>query len=243
MTAGTFSALLLVLAVPCHAQVATQRSVNTGMVWGAVFGDHRFAKKTSLYWDYHPRRADYGATWQLNLGAVGITRDVSRQWRATAAMGWSRGYRYGAFPARTNTFELRPWIQITGVRPAGSWTWSDRMRAEFRVLRPIGDLAPADPEWAPTVVRLRRQDRFQHKLTKDGRWYGAAAQEFMVNVLPERARVAMLEQTRTQFLLGHQLSKTTRAETGYGLQRINRRGGYEMNHTLLIYLRTSVPFR
>ena len=231
--------LAVLLASPCGAQGV----VHDGMIWGAAFGDHRIASKTSLYWDYQPRRAEYGSVWQINLGAVGITRDLSKQWRATVALGGSLGNRYGEFPTRTNLAELRPWMQLTGTRKAGAFTWSDRTRAELRLLHAVGELAPADADWQPSIVRLRRQDRLQHALTTDGRWYAAASQEFLVNVHPARARVAMLEQSRTQVLIGHQLSKHNRIETGYGLQRINRRGGFEMNHTLLFYLRTSVPLR
>ncbi|MDZ7631283.1 MAG: DUF2490 domain-containing protein [Gemmatimonadaceae bacterium] len=93
------------------------------------------------------------------------------------------------------------------------------------------------------MVRLRRQDRLQHAIGSDRRWYGAASQEFLVNVLPERSRVAMLEQSRSQFLIGRTLTRTNRIEAGYGLQYWNRRGGNEMNHTLLFYVRTSSPIR
>lgn len=233
--------LMTAAAVPCFAQGS--RNVHDAMVWGGAFGDHRIATKTALYWDYQGRRADEGRVWQINLGAVGLTRDLSPQWRATAALGWSRGYRYGEFPSAANSAELRPWVQLTGTRPLGSWAWSDRTRAEFRVLRAIGDLAPPDADWAPTVLRLRRQDRLQHTLRKDGSLYAALSQEFLVNVLPARSRVAMLEQSRTQLVLGRRLTKHNRVEAGYGLQRFNRRGGYEMNHALLLYFRTSVPIR
>jgi Protein of unknown function (DUF2490) len=230
------------VATPCLAQPA-QRTVHNAMLWGAAFGDHRIAGKTALYWDYQPRRAEFGERWQIQLGAVGVTRDLPNRWRATAALGWSLGSRYGIFAPRANSAELRPWVQLTGVRPVGSWRWSDRTRAEFRVLRPWGEFAPVDADWAPTVIRLRRQDRIEHWLATNKRWYGAASQEFLVNVHPAPSRVAMLEQSRTQLLLGRQLSPSNRLEAGYGLQRWNRRGGYEMNHTLLLYFRTSVPLR
>ena len=231
-------ALALAFVTPCLAQ-----TVNNAMVWGGAFGDHRFGAKSSLYWDYHARRAEAGETWQIQLGAVGMTRDLSKQWRATAALGWSLGYRYGEFSSAANSAELRPWLQISGTRPAGAWTWSDRTRAEFRVLRAVGEFAPRNADWAPTVVRLRRQDKFTHKLTSDGRWYGALSQEFLVNVHPKRSRLAMLEQSRTQGVIGRELTPRNRLELGYGLQRVNRRGGFEMNHALLVYFRTSVPLR
>ena len=231
-------AAALLLAAPCGAQ-----AVSSAMAWGAIFGDHRFGSKSALYWDYQARRAEAGRTWQIQLGAVGYTRDLSKQWRATAALGWSHANRYGPFAPRTNLFELRPWVQLTGTRPVGGWTWNDRSRAEFRVIQPAGEFAPADAEWAPTVVRLRRLDRFQHPIGSSTSWYGAIAQEFLVNVHPERSRVAMLEQSRTQFLIGRQLTPRNRLEGGYGFQHWNRRGGNENNHTALLYFRTSVPFR
>jgi hypothetical protein len=55
--------------------------------------------------------------------------------------------------------------------------------------------------------------------------------------------VAAREPSRSQFLLGRQLSARNRLESGYGLQFWNRHGGNEMNHTLLLYVRTTVPFR
>jgi hypothetical protein len=230
------------LCVGTHA-LAQPRTVNNAMVWGAAFGDHRFGRKSALYWDWQPRRAEAGRVWQIHLGALGYTRDLSPQWRATAALGMTYGYRYGPFAPRTNSFELRPWAQITGRRQAGGWLWTDRSRAEFRVLRAAGALAPENADWAPTIVRLRRQDRFEHTLSTDKHWYGAVSQEFLVNVHPARSRVAALEQSRSQFLLGRQLTARNRLESGYGLQFWNRRGGNEMNHTLLLYFRTTVPFR
>ena len=232
------AAVAVLVARPALAQDAHQP-----MVWGGAFGDHRFGTRSSLYWDYQPRRAEAGRTWQLNLGAVGYTRDLSPQWRATAAMGWSLGYRYGALPARTNSAELRPWMQLAGTRKVGAWTWSDRSRVEFRIIHPTGERAPEGENFNPTVVRLRRMDKFTHRVTADGRWFGTVAQEFLVNVHPARSRVGMLEQTRTQVTLGHVLTTHNRVEAGYGLQRFNRTGGFELNHALLLYFRTTTPFR
>jgi hypothetical protein len=223
-----------------HAQRPT---ANDAMVWAALIGEHRVAKHTSLYWDHHARRADAGATWQINLGAVGITRELTPQWRVTGALGWSLGYRYGAFPARFNSAELRPWVQLSGTRKVGTWTWSDRSRAELRLLHPVGDLAPPDADWSPSVVRLRRMDRFQHRLTADNRWYASLTQEWLLNASPPSARFTFLEQSRTQAVVGRQVQKYVRAEAGYGLQRFNRRNGIEMNHTLLMYLRFNAPIR
>lgn len=234
--------LVLLMAISTSV-AAQQRTVHDAMVWGGLFGDHRFGKRSSLYWDWQPRRAEEGRIWQINVAAIGYTHDLSPQWRATVALGGSYANRYGAFTPRTNALEVRPWVQLTGRRAAGSWTWSDRSRVEFRVIRPAGEFAPDTADWAPTVVRLRRQDRFEHGLTADKRWYGAASQEFLVNVHPARSRVAALEQSRSQLLIGRQLTARNRLEGGYGLQYWNRRGGSEMNHTLLAYFRTTVPFR
>ena len=238
---STRGAALLLVGLSASLQ-AQQQTVNSAMIWGGAFGDHRFGEKSSLYWDLQPRRAEAGERWQIILAAVGYTRDFTPRWRATAALGATRGYRYGAF-ARNATIEVRPWVQLQGTRPVGGFTWSDRTRAEFRVLRATGEFAPPDADWQPTVVRLRRQDRLQHQITNDGRWYGAASQEFLVNVHPARSRVAALEQSRTQVLLGRVLTKRNRIESGYGLQYFNRRGGVELNHALLVYFRTSTPFR
>lgn len=242
MTHRVIVAAMAALSAPA-ASAQDVRNVHTPVVWGGLFGDHRFGARSSLYWDYQPRRFDAGQAWQLNLGAVGYTRDLSKQWRATAALGWGVLYRYGELPSRTDGAELRPWLQLAGTRAAGSWTWSDRSRLEFRMIHPIGDLAAPDENFNPTVVRLRRQDKFTHRLVADGRWYGTLSQEFLVNVHPAASRVAMLEQTRTQVALGRTLNATTRLETGYGLQRVNRPGGYEWNHALLLYFRSTAPFR
>lgn len=223
--------------------VSAQRTVQDAMVWGGLFGDHRFGKQSSLYWDWQPRRAEAGRVWQINVAAVGYTRDLSPQWRATVALGGSYANRYGPLAPRTNLLEVRPWMQLTGRRTAAGWLWTDRSRVEFRVIQPAGEFAPDTADWGPTVVRLRRQDRLERPITADKRWYGAASQEFLVNVHPARSRVAALEQSRSQFLIGRQLSARNRLEAGYGLQYWNRRGGNEVNHTLLTYFRTTVPFR
>ena len=223
--------------------VMAQTTQHDAMLWAAVLGDSRIAPKTALLWEYHGRRAEAGEVWQINIVNLGVTRDLSKQWRASVGMGATYGYRYGRFTPRTNMEEVRPFVQLLGTRSAGGGTWVDRSRIEFRVLRPTGDQAPADADWAPTVVRLRRMDRFQHRISADNRWYGVGVQEFLVNVHPARSRVAMLEQTRTQLMLGRQLAKSTRFEAGYGLQRQNRRGGFEMNHALLLNYRTTAPFR
>lgn len=239
MKARSMLVALCLAATPC----AAQKTVNSAMLWLAAFGDNRIAEKTALTWDVQVRRAEFGETWQLLLGSVGVTRELSPHWKVAGALGWSHGYRYGEFPARSNSFELRPFVQVLGNRKAGEWAWTDRMRAEFRVLRPIGEFAPADADWAKTVVRLRRQDKFQHAVTAKSVWYGVLGQEVFVNVAPAASRVAALEQLRWQAVIGHQVSKYNRVEAGYGLQRFNRKGGYEMNHTLLLYFRTSAPLR
>ena len=234
-----FTALgALLLATPCRAQ----KIVHSPMIWAGVFGDSRFAAKSSLYWDLQLRRADAGATWQIILTSLGYTRDLTPQWRATAAAEFTHGYRYGGFPARANSVEFRTWVQVTGTRTRNKWTWSDRTKAELRMLKQVGEFAPVDADWQKTIVRLRRQDRVQHALNARGNWYGAAVTEAFVNVAPARSRVAMLEQARAQLLVGKQLTPRNRAESGYGLQLFNRTGGYELNHILLLYFRTTVPF-
>ena len=225
------------LASPCQAQ----KIVNSPVVWLGAFGDHRFGAKSSFYWDTQIRRADAGLIWQQLLGTVGYTRDLSPQWRATVATEFTHGYRYGPFPAHANSIEFRPWLQIAGTRKVDGWTWSDRSRVELRMIKPVGEFAPADADFQTTVVRLRRQDRVQHALNGKADWYGAGSSEFFVNVSPAGARVAMLEQIRAQALIGHQLSAHNRAEAGYGMQLFNRHGGYELNHILLLFFRTTVP--
>jgi hypothetical protein len=229
----------LLVAAPC----AAQKTDHSAMLWLGAFGENRIAEKTALMWDVQVRRADFGGTWQLLLGAVGGTRELSPHWKASAALGWSHGYRYGAFPARSNSFELRPLLQLAGTRSVGAWTWNDRVRVEFRVTKPIGEFAAADAPWNTTVIRVRRLDRFQRKLTARSSWYGLLGQELLVNVAPAASRVAMVEQVRWQALLGHQITPHSRVEAGYGLQRINRRGGYEMNHALIMNFRTSMALR
>jgi hypothetical protein len=54
--------------------------------------------------------------------------------------------------------------------------------------------------------------------------------------------MVMPEHVRWQ-AVKHQLSPHNRIKAGYRLQRINRRGGYDMNHTLLLNFRTSVALR
>ena len=229
--------VLCLAASPCGAQ----KIVNSAMVWTGVFGDHRFAEKSSLYWDIQIRRAEAGATWQLFLSSVGYTRDLTPHWRATVAAEFTHGYRYGPFPARTNSVELRSWMQIAGTRTINRWAWNDRVRVELRMLKPIGEFAPDNADWQKTVIRVRRQDRVQHALNARGSWYGAGVSEFFVNVSPARSRVAALEQVRAQALVGRQLTSRNRAEAGYGLQLLNRTGGYELNHILLLFFRTTVP--
>jgi Protein of unknown function (DUF2490) len=243
MKLRTVVGVVCAAASPCTAQqiVNTQKIVNSPMIWAGVFGDHRFAAKSSLYWDLQLRRANAGARWQIILVSTGYTRDLTPQWRATAAVEMTHGFRYGAFAARANTLEFRTWAQVTGTRTLNKFTWSDRTKAELRMLKPVGEFAPDGADWQKTVVRLRRQDRVQHALNARGNWYGAGVTEFFFNVAPARSRVAMLEQVRAQALIGKQLTPRNRAETGYGLQLFNRNGGYELNHILLLYFRTTVP--
>jgi Protein of unknown function (DUF2490) len=234
------SALLSAICalLPSHALAQT---VHDATVWASVFGDHRLAPRTSLYWDYSARRAEHGTVWQQHIGAVGLTRTLTPHWRAAAGLSWAYGYRYGAFASRTNSFELRPWLQVLSSRKRGSVTWSDRSRVEFRAVRRVGALAPDDATWGATVIRFRRLDRVQRPMTADGRWIAIYSQELFVNAHPARVRVAMLEQVRSQALLGRRLSKTNRLEFGYGWQSFNRRGGYEVNHTAMLTLRSSTP--
>ena len=150
--------LLSLAASRCGAQ----KTVNSAMIWISAFGDHRFAAKSSLYWDLQIRRADFGEHWQQVLGTVGYTRDLSPHWRATLSTEFTHGYRYGPFPAHANTVEFRPWLQIAGTRTINKWTWSDRARVELRMLKAIGEFAPVNAEDLAVGQRAVRLDAGVH---------------------------------------------------------------------------------
>lgn len=60
---GSYCGAVVLLSAGTTA-LAQPRTVNTAMVWGGAFGDHRIGTKSSLYWDWQPRRAEAGRAWQ-----------------------------------------------------------------------------------------------------------------------------------------------------------------------------------
>jgi hypothetical protein len=237
-TCRVLSALLLIGAGAVDAQ-----TVQQAHAWVSYFGDNRVSATWSVYTEASLRRAEAGATWQQQLWAAGATRDLSRAWRLTAAVGGTNSIPYGELPSRSHAIEVRPWVQVQGVRRLGRATWTDRSRVEWRVTRPYGSGAPADPAWSQ-VYRLRRLDRVVLPLRPQGPWYVAGLQEWLTNLGPRRARATVFEQTRTQLLLGRDVRRGVRIEGGYMLQLLARRGGVrEYNHTMLIVVRNSAPWR
>jgi hypothetical protein len=131
-------------------------------------------------------------------------------------------------------------VQVVGTHRLGRPTWVERTRLELRNVQAYGDLAPPDPAWVSTW-RVRRQDRLAVPLRTNGAWYAAAAQEWFVLLGPNRGASNRLEQTRTQLLLGRQLSPVLRVEGGYMLQAFWRRTTDELDHTALVVFRTTAP--
>jgi hypothetical protein len=227
-------------AVRADAQGPT---ASQAQAWVSYFGENRIAPNWRLYTEASLRRADAGATWQQQLWAVGATRELSPRWRVTAALGGARSYPYGELPARAHSIEVRPWVQVQGTHPAGRITWTDRTRIERRAVRPYGRLAPSEPPWQ-TSYRLRRLDRFVMPFGARRVWYGAALQEWFTNVAPANRRSPVLEQARTQLLLGRDVRAGVRVEGGYMLQVLARpQGVREYNHTMLLVVRNVAPWR
>lgn len=226
--------LATVLALPARAQSTTNEHL-----WASVFGEHRVNATWHAYWEFSARRHELGLTWQQQLGAFGVSRDLSPNWRLTGAMGWSNTFRYGETPVRSNAFELRPWLQVVGNRRRGRVTWTERNRVEMRNVVPYTERAPDDPTWV-TQWRLRRMDRVVIPFRTGGAWYAAGSQEWFLLPKPTGAQ-HHLEQTRTQLLVGKALSPTLRIEGGYMLQAFWRQTTDEINHTVLVVTRWSAP--
>ncbi len=231
--------LLAALAIAAPTLAAAQSTTNEH-AWASVFAEHRVNARWLAYWELSARRHELGASWQQQLGAAGVSRDLSPTWRATAALGWSNTYRYGETPVRSKQFELRPWVQVLGTRRVGRVTWTERDRVEMRNVVGYGDLAPAGSPWA-TTWRVRRMDRVVVPFTTGSAWYAAGAQEWFVLLGPVRGASNRLEQTRTQLLVGKRVSPTLLIEGGYMLQGLWRRTTDEINHTALVVARWSAP--
>ena len=231
---------LLLAALAAAPALLCAQSTTNQHAWASAFAEHRVNARWLLYWELSARRHDLGASWQQQLGAVGVSRDLSPTWRATASMGWSNTYRYGETPIRNKQFELRPWVQVVGNRTLGRATWTERDRIEMRNVVGYGALDPAGSPWT-TTWRVRRMDRVVLPFRAGGAWYAAGSQEWFVQLGPIRGAANRLEQTRTQLLVGKTVSPTLRIEGGYMLQGLWRRTTDEVNHTALVVARWSAP--
>lgn len=230
---------LAALAIAAPRAAGAQSTTNEH-AWLSTFGEHRVNAKWLGYWEFSARRAELGRTWQQQLGAFGVSYDLSPAWRATASMGWSHTFRYGATPIAAKAFELRPWVQLVGNRRVRRLAHTERTRVEMRNVVPYTELAPDDPAWV-TTWRLRRMDRLVLPFSSTSRWYAAASQEWFVLPGPIRGPARRLEQTRTQLLVGKNVAPTLRIEGGYMLQAFWRRTTDEINHTALLVLRWNAP--
>ncbi|MCU0619809.1 MAG: DUF2490 domain-containing protein [Gemmatimonadaceae bacterium] len=225
------------------ATTAAAQVQHNGHLWLNVFGDHRLGDRTALYVELSARRADFAREWQQQVLGLGLARAVGGSYRVTATLIAQRSWPYTGSEGGTAVDELRPWLQLAGQRRVGGaasrWQWADRSRLEMRWQRRD---APFDVEgdWRGSY-RFRRQDRFQRALARD--WYASLSQEWFLDV-PPGGRGPLVDQSRTQLSLGRALSRTLRVEGGYMLQWLERPSGLrELNHTLVVALRSSAPLR
>lgn len=203
----------------------------------SFFGDYRIAERAALSVELSARRGDFLAVWQQQVGALGIWYDLSPGWRLQGALWTGRQFPSGARRGTAREREVRPYIALVGVRPLPfgiPLSWSDRWRVELR----HREAEVADAAWR-REWRVRRQDRFTYRL--DERWSVAVMQEWMVAVPPHRR--AVLEQTRSQAMLGLSVRPGLRVEAGYQLQRLVQRRPQERNHTVLLFVRHQARLR
>jgi hypothetical protein len=215
---------------------------NNAHLWMNLFGDHRLGDRTALYVELSARRADVAREWQQQVLGLGIARAVGGSYRVTTTLIAQRSWPYTGSEGGTAVDELRPWLQLAGQRRIGGaasgWQWADRSRIEMRWQRRDAPF-DADGDWRGSY-RFRRQDRFQRTLARD--WYASLSQEWFLDV-PPGTRGPLVDQSRTNLALGRALSRTVRVEGGYMLQWLERPSGLrELNHTLVLTLRSSAPF-
>lgn len=236
--AAALVAAVAVVAAPLAAQVE-----HNAHLWVNYFGDHRLGERTSLYVELSARRADFAREWQQQVLGLGVARAVGGSYRATATLIGQRSWPYTGGAGGSVVNEVRPWLQLAGQRRLGGagsrWQWADRSRLELRWQR--RDVAfDVEGDWRGSM-RFRRQDRIQRSLPRD--WYAVASQEWFLDVPPWRGG-PLVDQSRTQLALGRSLSRTLRVEGGYMLQWLERPAGpRELNHTLVVSLRSSAPLR
>jgi hypothetical protein len=231
------------LALPALAvRVAAQQEHN-GHAWLNLFGDHRITERTSLYVELSARRADYGREWQQQVLGLGLARAFGGSYRVTATLIGQRSWPYTGGSGGGGVNEVRPWLQVAGQRRVGGersrWQWADRSRLEVRWQQRATGF-DVEGDWRGSL-RFRRQDRLQRALPRG--WYASASQEWFVDV-PPWGSGPLVDQSRTQLVLGRPLSRTLRVEGGYMLQWLERPAGpRELNHTLVVSFRSSAPLR
>lgn len=230
-------------AISAVASPLGAQAEHNAHVWLNVFGDHALGERTSLYVELSARRADAGREWQQQVLGLGLARAVGGSYRVTATLIGQRSWPYTGGAGGGVVDEVRPWLQLAGQRRVGGtasrWQWADRSRLEVRFQqRDVG--FDVDGEWRGSM-RFRRQDRLQRALPAG--WYASASQEWFLDV-PPGSRGPLVDQSRTQLTLGRPLTRTLRVEGGYMLQWLERAAGpRELNHTLVLALRSSAALR
>jgi hypothetical protein len=198
--------------------------------WLQYFGDHPLGKtRWGVHLEGQYRRHNGFSQWQGLLLRPAVNFRVNRRVELSGGYGFIESYRYGAYPAARRGSEHRLYQDFKYKLTRESSSLVQRFRLEQR--------------WLPGGLY---ENRFRYQIRQNfglGRGYSiGVANEIFVPVKPEQFP-RWADQNRLQLLVGRQVHRNLRVETGYMLQTLWQRNGRvrEDNHTIVLAFTSDRP--
>lgn len=240
----------MLCAAPLAAQDSSRILASQPNAWFNYFGDHAVSRRWGLHLEGQWRRHGPVDDWMQLLLRPGINYYVNPNVMLSGGYAFIRTYPYGEFPVATAFPEHRFWQQaLIRHRPAAKLAMQHRYRLEQRNL----GVMSVHLDGPPRRTSYRFENRFRYlvrgdiQLTeKNGRpdWYLAAYNEIMVN-FGRNVGANIFDQNRAYLAAGKSLRNGVRLEAGYMNQLLQQRNGriFELNHTIMVSLFSSIRFR
>lgn len=190
-------------------------------------------EKTDLLAEYQWRRTGGFTNWQQSLLRGAIQYRLNEKVSIAAGYGWIETFVYGDYPIASNgNFpEHRLYEQVQLKNSLKKLSIAQRLRMEQRWLgRRAATVDRRIEEWLFSH-RFRYLLRLQHPLSKDERFYVAAADEIFIGA-GKNVGVNIFDQNRLMLLMGFKINDDVSFEAGYLSQTLVQARRIN-NHTIL----------
>jgi hypothetical protein len=246
----SLASLALLVTAPLAAQAPTRVTGSNSGLWLQYYGNYHFTSRWALIVGGQLRRANFASEAEQTWLQLGLGYDVTQGGGVTVGAGYIylHTYPYGVFPAATDFPENRAWENLVLNTKLGLVGWQQRFQLEQRWIATVTTQPTRVNNWVFSW-RARSLSRatipFRKRPIRPGDLYAALQDELFI-VFGSNVGTNLFNQNRAYALLGWQVSRSVRVETGY-LNQIVAKGSngnqIEINHVLVLALYHSAKLR